>query len=85
VVPWLPLWLRRSQSAATIRACAALAKRHTALGNEWLGKRLAMGRSACVSHLVKRMGKSPKDIRTLRKYESLLLGDKDRPRSLWNA
>ena len=57
--------------------CAALAKRHTAVGNEWLGKRLAMGHSAHVSNLVNRMRKSPKDLKTLTKYENLLWKSKD--------
>ena len=58
----------------TIRACAALAKCHTAVGNEWIGKRLAMGHSADVSTSVNRMRKSPKG---LKKYEKLLWKCKD--------
>ena len=57
--------------------CAALAKRHTAVGNEWLGKRLGMGHSAHVSHLVNRMRKSAKDIKILMKYDNLLWKSKD--------
>jgi hypothetical protein len=51
--------------------CAGLTKLHSALGNEWLAKRLAMGHSAHVSDLVNRMRKGPQGIRTLWKYEKL--------------
>ena len=62
--------LRKGDSNKVL--CAALAKRHTAIGNEWLAKRLAMGHTAHVSHLVNRMRKSTKDFKILRKYENLL-------------
>jgi hypothetical protein len=57
--------------------CAALAKRYTAVGNEWLGKRLTMEHSAHVSNLVNRMRKSAKNLKILRKYETLLWKSKD--------
>jgi len=57
--------------------CAALAKRHTAVGNEWLAERLAMGHSAHVSNLVNRMRQGAKDLRILSKYENLLWKNKD--------
>ena len=57
--------------------CTALAKRQTAVGNEWLGMGLAMGHSAHVSHLVNRLRKSAKDLKTLRRYVNLLWRNKD--------
>ena len=73
----LPDLMRMRKGDRNKVICAALAKRHTAVGNEWLGKRLGMGHSAHVSHLVNRMRKSAKDIKILMKYDNLLWKSKD--------
>ncbi len=41
--------------------CAAIAKSHTAVGNDWLAERLAMGHGPCVSSLVNRIRRDKKE------------------------
>ena len=47
--------------------CAAIARSNTAVANDWLSERLAMGHSAYVSSLVNRIRQSKDDARVLKK------------------
>ncbi len=47
--------------------CAAVAKSRTAVGNDWLAERLAMGHNSYVSTLVQRIRRDKKEEKTLRK------------------
>ena len=49
--------------------CAAIAKGRTAVGNEWLAERLAMGHGSYVSSLVHRIRRDKKEQRILKKCE----------------
>jgi hypothetical protein len=51
--------------------CATIAKNRTAVGNDWLAKRLAMGHGSYVSTLVQRMRRDKKEQRILKKYDIL--------------
>ena len=51
--------------------CAAIAKDRTAVGNEWLAERLAMGHGSYVSTLVQRIRRDKKEQRILKKYETI--------------
>lgn len=53
-------------------ACAALVKSRTAMSNEWIAQRLAMGHPASMSQLVHRMRKQPKESKRLKGYEKIL-------------
>jgi len=52
--------------------CAALVKGRTAMSNEWLAKRLAMGHPASRTQLVNRLRKDGKNQKTLNKHEKIL-------------
>jgi hypothetical protein len=51
--------------------CAAVAKGRTAVANDWLAGRLAMGHGSYVSTLVQRIRRDNKAQRTLEKYDKL--------------
>lgn len=51
--------------------CAAVAKGRTAVSNDWLAERLAMGHSSYVSTLVQRIRRDKKEGKTLRKYDTI--------------
>jgi hypothetical protein len=55
-----------------IVACAALLKAVTAMINEWIAKRLAMGHPALMSQLVYRMRREPKESKRSKEYEKIL-------------
>ena len=52
--------------------CATLVKGRTAMSNEWLARRLAMGHPASMSQLVNRMRKDEMNQKSLKKYEKIL-------------
>jgi len=52
--------------------CATLVKGRTAMSNEWLASRLAMGHPASMSQLVNRSRKDEKNQKSLKKYEKIL-------------
>jgi putative transposase len=51
--------------------CAAVAKGRTAVSNDWLAERLAMGHPSYVSTLVQRMRRDKKEQKILKKYDSI--------------
>ena len=51
--------------------CAAIAKGRTAVGNEWLAERLAMGHGSYVSTLVQRIRRDQKEQKILKMYEDI--------------
>ena len=51
--------------------CAAVAKGRTAVGNDWLAERLAMGHPSYVSTLVQRLRRDKKEQKILEKYDSI--------------
>ena len=51
--------------------CAAIAKDRTAVGNEWLAERLAMGHGSYVSTLVHRIRRDKKEKRFLKKHGNI--------------
>ena len=51
--------------------CATIAKGRTAVGNDWLAERLAMGHGSYVSTLVQRMRRDKKEQRILKKYDNI--------------
>ena len=51
--------------------CAAVVKSRTAVGNDWLAERLAMGHPSYVSTLVHRIRREKKEQKILKKYESV--------------
>jgi hypothetical protein len=51
--------------------CAAIAKGRTAMGNEWLAERLAMGHASYVSTLVQRIRRDKKEQGILKKYGNI--------------
>ena len=51
--------------------CAAIAKGRTAVGNEWLAERLAMGHASYVSTLVQRIRRDKKEQGILKKYGNI--------------
>jgi putative transposase len=51
--------------------CAAIAKGRTAVGNEWLAERLAMGHGSYVSTLVQRIRRDKKEQGILKKYGNI--------------
>jgi hypothetical protein len=53
-------------------ACAALVRLRTAMPNDWIAARLAMGGSTDVSSLVNRVLKDPKAPRALATHERVL-------------
>ena len=52
--------------------CAALVKRRTAVSNDWIAERLAMGHPAAMSQHVNRMRKEPKAPKRINKHEQAL-------------
>ena len=52
--------------------CAALVKSRTAVGNDWIAERLAMGHPASMSQLVHRMCRDPKEAKRLKRHEKTL-------------
>ena len=61
--------LRKSDPRKVI--CATLVKRHTAMDNAWLAKRLCMGHPAAMSQLVNRMQKDKKNLKILSQHEKM--------------
>jgi hypothetical protein len=59
--------LRKGDSRKVI--CAALAKEHTSMKNDWLAKRLCMGHPAAMSQLVNRARTDPANLKILKKLE----------------
>jgi putative transposase len=51
--------------------CAAIARGRTAVSNDWLAERLAMGHGSYVSSLVNRISRDKKEQKALKKYEKL--------------
>ncbi len=51
--------------------CAAVAKGRTAVSNDWLAERLAMGHGSYVSTLVQRMRRDKKEEKVLREYDAI--------------
>jgi putative transposase len=51
--------------------CATIARGRTAVGNDWLAERLAMGHGSYVSTLVHRIRRDKKEQRILRKYDQI--------------
>jgi putative transposase len=51
--------------------CAAVVKGRTAVGNDWLAERLAMGHGSYVSTLVHRIRRDKKELRMLNKYDRI--------------
>ena len=51
--------------------CAAIVRSRTAVGNDWLAERLAMGHPSYVSTLVQRIRRNEKEQKTLKKYDSI--------------
>ncbi len=51
--------------------CAATAKSHAAVGNDWLAERLAMGHGSYVSSLANRIRRDKKEQNTLKKHEQI--------------
>lgn len=52
--------------------CAALVKRRTAVSNNWVADRLAMGHPASMSQHVNRMRREPRALKQLEKHDKLL-------------
>jgi hypothetical protein len=52
--------------------CAAMVKSRTAVENDWIAGRLAMGHPASMSQLVHRMRRDPKASKQLKKHEKTL-------------
>jgi hypothetical protein len=63
---------RRKKGDPRKVVCAAMAKGHTAVSNEWLAHRLGMGHSAAMSQLVGRLRKDPNRLKLLAKYAKIL-------------
>ncbi len=51
--------------------CAATAKSHAWVGNDWLAERLAMGHGSYVSGLVNRIRRDKKEQKTLKRDEKI--------------
>ena len=51
--------------------CAAIVKARTAVGNDWLAERLAMGHGSYVSTLVQRIRRDQKEVKLLKMYEGI--------------
>lgn len=62
--------LKKSDSRKVI--CAALIKSRTAVTNDWIAERLAMGHPASMSQLVNRLRRNPEAARQLKKHEKAL-------------
>ena len=57
-------WGRRQSDSRKV-VCAALIKSRTAVANDWIAQRLAMGHPASMSQLVNRLRRIPKAARQL--------------------
>lgn len=62
--------LRKNDARKVI--CAAMVKSRTAVENEWIARRLAMGHPASMSQLVHRLRRDPKASKQLRKHDKIL-------------
>ena len=62
-------WLEKGDRRKVI--CAAIAKGRTAVGNEWLAERLAMGHGSYVSTLVQRIRRDKKEQGILKKHGNI--------------
>ncbi len=64
-----PMLLRKGDCGKMI--CAAIAKSHAAVGNDWLAECLATGHGSYVSSLVNRIRRNKKEQKTLEKHEKI--------------